>query len=149
LAGLLAAFALRTSLHANVPGGGNQGAAVTLTDNGTTVVVANGIVSATISGQTASQEIGTIELASFRNPAGLRSLGGNLFQATTASGDPTVGVPGADGRGTVAQGYLEDSNVSVVEEMVTMILSQRAYEANSKVVKASDEMLQQVNSLVR
>jgi flagellar basal-body rod protein FlgG len=108
-----------------------------------------GFVSATISCQTASQEIGTIELASFRNSAGLRSLGGNLFQATTASGDPTVGVPGVDGRGTVAQGYLEDSNVSVVEEMVTMILSQRAYEANSKVVKASDEMLQQVNSLVR
>jgi flagellar basal-body rod protein FlgG len=108
-----------------------------------------GIVSATISGQAAAQEIGTIELASFRNPAGLKSLGGNMFQATTASGDATVGVPGTDGRGTVAQGYLEDSNVSVVEEMVTMILSQRAYEANSKVVKASDDMLQQVNSLVR
>jgi flagellar basal-body rod protein FlgG len=109
----------------------------------------SGIVSASVPGQTAAQELGTIELASFRNPAGLNSLGGNLFQATTASGDAVVGAPGADGRGTIAQGYVEDSNVSVVEEMVSMILSQRAYEANSKVVKASDEMLQQVNTLVR
>jgi flagellar basal-body rod protein FlgG len=109
----------------------------------------SGIVSAAIAGQTAAQQLGTIELASFRNPAGLNSLGGNLFSATTASGDATVGLPGIDGRGAIAQGYVEDSNVSVVEEMVTMILSQRAYEANSKVVKAADEMMQQVNSLVR
>ena len=108
-----------------------------------------GIVSVNINGGTASQQVGTLELATFRNPAGLSSLGGNLYQATAASGDPEVGAPGSDGRGTLAQGYLEDSNVSVVEEMVTMILSQRAYEANSKVVKASDEMLQQVNALVR
>jgi flagellar basal-body rod protein FlgG len=106
-------------------------------------------VSVKIAGQTGVQEIGTIEIASFRNPAGLRALGGNLFEVSTASGEPTVGPPGIDGRGTIAQGYVEDSNVSVVEEMVNMILSQRAYEANSKVVKASDEMLQQVNTLVR
>ena len=123
---------------------------ITIPAGATAVTISkSGIVSASIAGQTASQQLGTIELATFRNPAGLNSLGGNLFSATTASGDPTVGVPGLEGRGSIAQGYLEDSNVSVVEEMVTMILSQRAYEANSKVVKASDEMLQQVNSLVR
>ena len=69
--------------------------------------------------------------------------------ATTASGEPQVGAPGADARGTLAQGFVEDSNVSVVEEMVNMILGQRAYEANSKVIKAADEMLSQVNTLVR
>jgi flagellar basal-body rod protein FlgG len=123
---------------------------ITIPAGATSITISkSGIVSASIAGQTAPQQLGTIELASFRNPAGLNSLGGNLFSATTASGDATVGLPGIEGRGTVAQGYVEDSNVSVVEEMVTMILSQRAYEANSKVVKASDEMLQQVNSLVR
>ena len=123
---------------------------ITIPPNATTITISKaGIVSASIAGQTGVQEIGTIELASFRNPAGLRALGGNLFQASTASGEPTVGPPGIDSRGTIAQGYVEDSNVSVVEEMVNMILSQRAYEANSKVVKASDEMLQQVNTIVR
>ena len=123
---------------------------ITVPAGATTITISkSGIVSASIAGQTAPQQLGTIELAQFRNPAGLNSLGGNLFSATTASGDAVVGVPGIDGRGTIAQGYVEDSNVSVVEEMVTMILSQRAYEANSKVVKASDDMLQQVNSLVR
>jgi flagellar basal-body rod protein FlgG len=68
---------------------------------------------------------------------------------TTASGDPTQGSPGTDARGTIVQGFVEDSNVSVVEEMVSMILGQRAYEANSKVVKAADEMLAQVNTIVR
>jgi flagellar basal-body rod protein FlgG len=72
-----------------------------------------------------------------------------LFAATTASGEAEVGAPGTDGRGTVAQGFLEDSNVSVVEEMVNMIIGQRAYEANSRVIKATDEMLAQVNNLVR
>jgi flagellar basal-body rod protein FlgG len=95
------------------------------------------------------QQVGTIELASFQNPAGLEARGGNLFTATAASGDATTGLPGADGLGSVAQGFLEDSNVSVVEEMVNMILGQRAYEANSRVIRAADEMLQQVNSLSR
>ena len=102
-----------------------------------------------VPGQSAVQEVGTIELATFQNPAGLRALGGNLFANTTASGEPTTGAPGQDGIGNVQQGFLEDSNVSVVEEMVNMILAQRAYEANSRVVKASDEMLSQVNNLVR
>lgn len=109
----------------------------------------DGIVSATIPGQTASQNLGTIELASFSNAAGLRPMGGNLFTATSASGDPQVGAPGTEARGAVQQGFVEDSNVSVVEEMVNMIIGQRAYEANSRVIKAADEMLSQVNNLVR
>ena len=109
----------------------------------------DGIVSVTIAGDTAPQQVGTIELATFQNPAGLRALGGNLFVATTASGEPITGVPGSEGIGTIVQGFLEDSNVSVVEEMVNMILGQRAYEANARVVRAADEMLAQVNNIVR
>jgi flagellar basal-body rod protein FlgG len=123
---------------------------ITIPANATSVSVSkDGIVSAAIAGQSASQQLGTIELASFQNPAGLKAMGGNVYVATTASGEPQVGTPGTDGRGTMAQGFLEDSNVSVVEEMVNMILGQRAYEANSKVIKAADEMLSQVNNLVR
>jgi flagellar basal-body rod protein FlgG len=109
----------------------------------------DGIVSAALPGDGAPQQIGTIEIAMFQNPAGLQARGGNLFTATTASGDPTNGVPGTDGLGTIAQGFVEDSNVSVVEEMVNMILGQRAYEANSRVIRAADDMLQQVNQLAR
>jgi flagellar basal-body rod protein FlgG len=108
-----------------------------------------GVVSVILPGQTSSQQIGQLELATFQNPAGLRANGGNIFMPTTASGDPQVGAAGEDARGMVAQGFVEDSNVSVVEEMVNMILGQRAYEANSKVIKAADEMLQQVNTIVR
>jgi flagellar basal-body rod protein FlgG len=123
---------------------------ITIPANATTVSISkDGIVSASIAGQTAIQTLGTIELATFSNAAGLRPLGGNLFAPTTASGEPESGSPGTDSRGTLAQGVLEDSNVSVVEEMVNMIIGQRAYEANSRVVKAADEMLQQVNNLVR
>jgi flagellar basal-body rod protein FlgG len=123
---------------------------ITIPPNATSVTVSrDGVVSATIAGQAAAQQVGTIEVASFQNPAGLRALGGNLFAVTTASGEPTTGVPGSEGMGTVAQGFVEESNVSVVEEMVNMILGQRAYEANSRVVKAADEMLQQVNNLGR
>jgi flagellar basal-body rod protein FlgG len=109
----------------------------------------DGIVSVALPNQTAPQQVGTIELAMFQNPAGLQARGGNLFVATSASGDPVTGVPGTDGMGMVVQGFLEDSNVSVVEEMVQMILGQRAYEANSRVIRAADEMLQQVNNLAR
>ena len=123
---------------------------ITLPANATSIAISkDGIVSAAVPGQSAAQQFGTIELAGFQNPAGLRAMGGSLYQASSASGEPTVGVPGADARGTLAQGFVEDSNVSVVEEMVNMILGQRAYEANSKVIKAADEMLQQVNTLVR
>lgn len=123
---------------------------ITIPPNATTVTISKeGIVSVTLAGQQAAQQVGTIELATFQNPAGLMAMGGNLFSATAASGEPINGAPGTDGIGTIAQGFLEESNVSVVEEMVNMILGQRAYEANSKVVKASDEMLSQVNNLVR
>jgi flagellar basal-body rod protein FlgG len=124
--------------------------AITIPANASSVSISkDGIVSVSIQGQTAPQQVGTIELANFQNPAGLEARGGNIFAATTASGDAITGVPGADGLGTIAQGFLEDSNVSVVEEMVNMILGQRAYEANSRVIRAADEMLQQVNQLSR
>jgi flagellar basal-body rod protein FlgG len=123
---------------------------ITVPSNATSISISkDGIVSATVAGQTASQQLGTLELATFSNPAGMRPLGGNLFTPTTASGDPESGAPGTDARGTLAQGFVEDSNVSVVEEMVNMIIGQRAYEANSRVIKAADEMLGQVNTLVR
>jgi len=109
----------------------------------------DGIVSVAVAGQNAPQQLGTIELANFQNPAGLQARGGNIFVPTSASGDPVTGVPGSEGIGTIAQGLLEDSNVSVVEEMVQMILGQRAYEANSRIIRAADEMLQQVNNLAR
>jgi flagellar basal-body rod protein FlgG len=123
---------------------------ITVPSNATSISISkDGIVSATVAGQGASQQLGTLEIASFANPAGLSPLGGNIFQATTASGDEESGAPGTDARGTLAQGFVEDSNVSVVEEMVNMIIGQRAYEANSRVVKAADDMLGQVNQLVR
>lgn len=113
-------------------------------------IAADGTVSYTQPGQTSSQLAGQIQLAGFTNPAGLNSVGGNLYQPTDASGEPTVGTPGGqEGLGTLLQGYVEQSNVSVVEEFINMIVSQRAYEANSKVVKAADDMYQQVNNLTR
>jgi flagellar basal-body rod protein FlgG len=118
--------------------------------NAVTVTVSReGRISATAPGQSTPIEIGALELTTFQNPAGLTALGGTLFEESTASGEATVSVPGVDGAGTIVQGFLEDSNVSVVEEMVNMILGQRAYEANSKVVKAADEMLGQINNLTR
>ena len=124
--------------------------AITIPANATSIsIAATGMVSVALSGQSAPTQVGTIELASFQNPAGLNAIGGNVFTVATASGDAVTGAPGTDGMGTLAQGFLEESNVSVVEEMVNMILGQRAYEANSKVVKAADEMLQQVNSMGR
>ena len=122
---------------------------ITIPPNATSISISkDGIVSVAVPGQ-APQQLGTIELANFQNPPGLEARGGNLFAVTTASGDATTGAPGTDGLGTIAQGFLEDSNVSVVEEMVNMILGQRAYEANSRVIRAADEMLQQVNNLSR
>jgi flagellar basal-body rod protein FlgG len=110
----------------------------------------DGTVSYTQSGQTAAQQAGQIQLANFPNPAGLNSLGGNLYAPTDASGDPTVGAPGGqEGLGSVMQVYVEQSNVSVVEEFINLIVAQRGYEANSKVVQAADQMYQQVNNLPR
>jgi flagellar basal-body rod protein FlgG len=113
-------------------------------------VAADGTVSYSQPGQSAAQVAGQIQLANFQNPAGLNSIGRNLYLPTDASGDPTTGLPGGqEGLGSLLQGYVEQSNVSVVEEFISLIVSQRAYEANSKVVKAADEMYQQVNSLGR
>lgn len=116
----------------------------------TITIAADGTVSYTLPNQTAAQTAGQIQLANFANPAGLNSIGNNLLLPTEASGNPLVGVPGgADGLGTLQQGYLESSNVSVVNEFVNLIVAQRAYEANSKVVKAADEMYQQVNNITQ
>ena len=124
---------------------------ITLPPNAQQITIGqDGTISYTLPNQTASQQAGQIQLANFANPAGLNSLGGNLYTPTDASGDPTVGLPGGDeGMGTVLQGYVEQSNVSVVEEFINLIVAQRGYEANSKVVQAADNMYQQVNNLVR
>ena len=109
----------------------------------------DGTVSAVQAGQNTSATIGNIQLATFSNPAGLLAMGKNLFLQTDASGNATTGTPTQNGIGSTAQGYLEMSNVSVVEEMVNMIVGQRAYETNSKAIQASDEMLQTANNLRR
>lgn len=111
-------------------------------------VGADGTVSALLNDGTI-QELGTIELARFMNPAGLESLGHNLYRRTEASGDPMTGTPGEEGLGRIASGFLEMSNVRVVEEMVNLITAQRAYEVNSKAIQASDEMLQMANNIRR
>jgi flagellar basal-body rod protein FlgG len=124
---------------------------ITIPAQATSVNIASdGTVSYTQPGQTAAQVAGQITLASFVNPGGLNSVGNGLFLQTDASGDPTVGNPGGqEGLGTLQQGYVEASNVSVVEEFINMITSQRAYEASSKVVKAADEMYSTVNNLTQ
>ncbi len=124
---------------------------ITLPSNATAVTISQyGVVTATLPGQTTSAQLGTIQLATFANPGGLVALGSNLFQQTYASGNAITDVPGGtSGMGTLQQGYLENSNVDVVAEFVQMIVAQRAYESNSKVVHAADDMYQQVNALVR
>lgn len=124
---------------------------ITLPPEAQSVTIASdGTVSYMLPGQTASQIAGQIQLANFTNPAGLNSIGKNLYMATDASGEATLGLPGGqEGLGSLLQGYSEGSNVSVVEEFISLIVSQRAYEANSKVVRAADEMYQQVNNMTR
>src|SRR5271157_1210324 len=123
--------------------------AITIAANATTVTIgSDGTVSVTQAGQSQAQQVGNIQLATFANPGGLNSVGNNIYLPTTASGDPIVGTPGgAEGLGAIQQGYLEQSNVSVVDEFIQMIIAQRAYESNSRVVRAADEMLQQLNQL--
>jgi flagellar basal-body rod protein FlgG len=125
--------------------------AITIPADAQQITIAqDGTVSYTVPNQTAAQQAGQIQLANFQNPAGLNGLGNNLYSPTDASGDPTVGVPGGqEGLGTVMQGYIEQSNVSVVTEFINLIAAQRAYESNSKVVQAADEMYQDVNNLSR
>jgi flagellar basal-body rod protein FlgG len=113
-------------------------------------VATDGTVSYTLPAQTAAQTAGQITLANFQNPAGLNSLGQSYYAPTDASGAALIGPPGGtDGVGTILQGYVEQSNVSVVDEFINLISAQRAYEANSKVVKAADDMYSQVNNLTR
>jgi len=122
---------------------------VTIPPDALTITVGtDGTVSVTQPGQTQAQQVGAIQLATFQNPGGLNSVGQNMFLQTTASGDPIVGTPGgADGLGTLQQGVLEQSNVNVVQEFIQMIVAQRSYEANSRVITAADQMLQQLNNL--
>ncbi len=109
----------------------------------------DGVVMAQLVGQTELSNIGAIEIAKFMNPAGMRALGKNLYEATQASGDPIPGTPASEGLGSLQQGFLESSNVEIVEEMVNMIIGQRAYEINSKAVQAADDMLNIANNLKR
>ncbi len=123
---------------------------IVIPNNSTKITIGtDGTVSAVQAGQTSASTVGNIQLASFTNPAGLSSMGRNLYQQTDASGNPTTGTPGQTGLGTISQGFLEMSNVNVAEEMVNMIIGQRAYEANSKAITTSDQMLQTANNLVR
>jgi flagellar basal-body rod protein FlgG len=124
---------------------------ITLPANATSITIGtDGTVSVTIPGQAQSQQVGQIQLATFANPGGLNSVGQNLFLPTTASGDALTGTAGgSEGLGTIQQGSLEESNVNVVEEFVNMILAQRSYESNSKVVQAADQMFQDVNQMSR
>lgn len=108
----------------------------------------DGTVSAQIAGQTSTQQIGNLQLTDFINAAGLQPLGENLYRETSASGAPQTGTPGLTGLGTLVGGALEASNVNVVEEMVNMIETQRAYEMNSKAISASDQMMQYLNNNV-
>ena len=122
---------------------------ITIPPDALTITVGtDGTVSVTTPGQQQPAQVGTLQLATFQNPGGLTSLGQNLFGATGASGDPIVGTAGgAEGLGTIQQGSIEESNVNVVEEFVNLILAQRSYEANSRVVHAADEMFQTLNQL--
>jgi flagellar basal-body rod protein FlgG len=109
----------------------------------------DGQVFVRIAGQAEPQNLGQIQLARFINPAGLEKVGRNLFVETGASGPPVTGVPGEEGRGRIVQGFLEFSNVQVVEELVNLIIAQRAYEVNARTIQTTDEMLQEANNLRR
>jgi len=113
-------------------------------------IAGDGTVTYTLPAQISAQQAGQIQLANFQNAAGLNSIGRNLYTPTDASGDAIVGAPGGqEGLGTLLQGYIEQSNVSIVEEFINLIQAQRGYEANSKVVSAADTMYQDVNNLQR
>jgi flagellar basal-body rod protein FlgG len=119
---------------------------ITIPANATQITIGqDGTVSATVPGQTEASQLGQIQVASFPNEAGLQSTGDNYLTETAASGAANLGVPGADGRAKVRQGMLEASNVNVVEELVDMIETQRAYEVNSKMISATDDMLKNLN----
>jgi len=122
--------------------------AITIPQNATSMTIGtDGAVSITVAGATTNQTIGTLQLATFINPAGLESKGQNLLMETASSGAPNVSTPGLNGAGTLNQGYVEASNVNVVQELVNMIQTQRAYEINSKAVQTSDQMLQTLSQM--
>ena len=110
---------------------------------------AQGQVNATVAGNATPQTVGQLELTRFPNEAGLNAVGGNLYLETAASGSPQAGVPGSSGYGTIQQGFLETSNVNSVDEITALITAQRAYEMNSKVVTAADQMLQQTSQMAQ
>jgi flagellar basal-body rod protein FlgG len=119
---------------------------IQIPDGATGVTVGvDGTVSATMQGQTEPTNLGKIQTVRFMNPSGLQSIGNNMLVETAASGAPQVGDPGTDGRGSLRGGALEASNVNITEELIDMIETQRAYEVNSKLIKATDEMLQYAN----
>jgi flagellar basal-body rod protein FlgG len=111
-------------------------------------ITEDGAVNVYLDGEAEPNQIGTIELTTFSNPAGLEAIGRNLLLETPVSGAPVDGIPGQEGFGALAQGFLEGSNVNIMEEMVGMITTQRAYEINSKAIQTSDQMLQMVNNLI-
>jgi flagellar basal-body rod protein FlgG len=122
--------------------------AIVIPPDATNVSIANdGTVTVTQPGNTAPVQIGSMQLATFVNPSGLQSKGANLYTETVSSGTPKLNQPGSNGTGTLSQGYLETSNVNVVEELVNMIQTQRAFEINSKAIAASDQMLQKLSQL--
>jgi flagellar basal-body rod protein FlgG len=121
---------------------------ITVPQNAIALTIApDGTVNATLPGQAAPQNLGQLQLATFVNPAGLESRGQNLFFESAASGGPQTGAPASASRGPLQQGFLEGSNVNVVEELVNMIATQRAYELNSKAITTSDQMLQRLGQL--
>ncbi len=149
------AYTRAGSFHLNAQGqvvtatGESLEPAITIPGEATSISIGtDGTVSVTLPGQANAQNVGQIQLASFANPAGLESMGRNLFKETAASGQATAGSPDANGLGRINQGFIEGSNVNVVEELVTMIAAQRAYETNSKVISAADRMLGTINQAV-
>jgi len=122
--------------------------AITVPANAQSMTIArDGTVSVTQPGTAAATQIGTLQVVTFINPAGLESKGENLYVETAASGNPNANTPGTNGAGLLIQGYVETSNVNVVEELVSMIQTQRAYEINSKAITTSDQMLQRLSQL--
>ena len=123
---------------------------VVIPENTTSIAISeSGRVEVMLDGENEATEVGNIQLVRFGNPGGLNSLGRNMYAETSTTGAPVTGTPGEDGFGTLTQGFLEGSNVNIMEEMVNMIAGQRAYEVNSKAIKTADEMLQMTSGLVR
>jgi flagellar basal-body rod protein FlgG len=121
---------------------------ITVPANATSISIGkDGSVSVTVPGQSAPQAIGQMQVTNFINPAGLDPKGENIYVETAASGTPSTGTPGQNGLGTVEQGFVETSNVNVVEELIGMIQTQRAYEMNSKAIQTSDQMLQRLTQM--